>query len=289
MAMFIVSEPAHAVEVSPQASLLSISGSDSQRMMAQAAPSNSASNSDSSLQQLSAYGAEGRNPGIEQVTSVSQLTDVKPTDWAFQALQSLVERYGCIVGYPDKTFRGNRATTRFEFAAGLNACLDKIQELIAAATADFVKKEDLEVVKRLQEEFATELAALRGRVESLEVRTATLEKQQFSTTTRLNGEVIFAVADTFGNAATVDGIGRLLTTTVAAPTAANPNATRAVPNTKKDNTNTIFGDRVRLVLNTSFTGKDLLYTRLAASNITPFATNAFTGTNNTRLQRFSDE
>lgn len=76
----------------------------------------------------------------DQVTSVSQLTDVRPTDWAFQALQSLVERYGCIVGYPDKTFRGNRALTRYEFAAGLNACLDKIQELLAAATADFVKK-----------------------------------------------------------------------------------------------------------------------------------------------------
>lgn len=45
-----------------------------------------------------------------QVNSVSQLSDVKPTDWAFQALQSLVERYGCIVGYPDGTYRGNRAT-----------------------------------------------------------------------------------------------------------------------------------------------------------------------------------
>ncbi|MDX2228431.1 MAG: iron uptake porin [Leptolyngbyaceae cyanobacterium bins.349] len=130
---------------------------------------------------------------MEQVTSVSQLTDVKPTDWAFQALQSLVERYGCIVGYPDKTYRGNRAITRYEFAAGLNACLDKIQELIAAATADFVKKEDLESVKRLQEEFAAELAALRGRIETLDVRTATLEKQQFSTTTKLFGQVVFGV------------------------------------------------------------------------------------------------
>ena len=46
---------------------------------------------------------------IEQVTSVSQLSDVQPTDWAFQALQSLVERYGCIAGYPDGTYRGNRA------------------------------------------------------------------------------------------------------------------------------------------------------------------------------------
>ncbi len=146
------------------------------------------------------------NSDLEQVTSVSQLTDVKPTDWAFQALQSLVERYGCIVGYPDKTFRGNRALSRYEFAAGLNACLDKIQELIAAATADFVKKEDLEVVKKLQEEFAAELAALRGQVESLEVRTATLEKQQFSTTTKLFGQVVAGIQgrsknsfQTFGN------------------------------------------------------------------------------------------
>ena len=37
---------------------------------------------------------------MAQVTSVSQLSDVQPTDWAFQALQSLVERYGCIAGYP---------------------------------------------------------------------------------------------------------------------------------------------------------------------------------------------
>ena len=61
-----------------------------------------------------------------QVTSVSQLSDVQPTDWAFQALQSLVERYGCIVGYPDGTYRGNRALTRYEFAAGLNAALDRV-------------------------------------------------------------------------------------------------------------------------------------------------------------------
>ncbi len=130
---------------------------------------------------------------LDQVTSVSQLTDVKPTDWAFQALQSLVERYGCIVGYPDKTFRGNRALSRYEFAAGLNACLDKIQELLAASTADFARKEDLDKLKRMVEEFAPELAALRGRVEALEVRSATLEKQQFSTTTKLFGQVVMGV------------------------------------------------------------------------------------------------
>lgn len=180
----------------------------------------------------------------DQVTSVSQLTDVRPTDWAYQALKSLVERYGCIVGYPDKTYRGNRALSRWEFAAGLNACLDKIQELIAAATADFVRKEDLETVKKLQDLFAAELASLRGRVDALEVRTATLEKQQFSTTTRLNGEVVVA------------GAGIL--------TGDNANGQEAP-------TNAIRGDRVRLNFDASFTGADLLRVRLQAVNLPPFS------------------
>jgi hypothetical protein len=229
------------------------------------------SESGTTLQQINAYGAEGRSSEMNQVTSVSQFSDVKPTDWAFQALQSLVERYGCIVGYPDKTYRGNRALTRYEFAAGLNACLDKIQELIAAATADFVRKEDLEVVKRLQEEFAGELAALRGRVESLEVRTATLEKQQFSTTTKLSGEVIFGVADTFGDRATRTGNDGFL----AGVNAANERSLQ------DDRTETIFSDRVRLSLRSSFSGKDLLWIRLNANNTTSFS-GAFTGTNSTR-------
>lgn len=186
--------------------------------------------------------------GEDQVTSVSQLTDVRPTDWAFQALQSLVERYGCIVGYPDKTFRGNRALSRYEFAAGLNACLDKIQELIAAATADFVKKEDLEVVKRLQEEFAAELAALRGRVEGLEVRTATLEKQQFSTTTKLYGQVIFGLQGRGDNQADL-------------------NVRNGIRDTRDPSTQITFGYNTQLSLVTSFTPRDFLLLGLQAGNL----------------------
>lgn len=205
--------------------------------LAQALPAQNNDASDaSSLNQINQYVREGRS-SKDQVTSVSQFSDVRPTDWAYQALKSLVERYGCIVGYPDKTYRGNRALTRWEFAAGLNACLDKIQELIAAATADFVRKEDLETVKRLQEEFAAELASLRGRVDALEVRTATLEKQQFSTTTKLSGEAIFAISDEF----------------------AQPGRNEAV-----------FQDRVRLTLSSSFSGKDKLIVRLAAGNANLF-------------------
>ncbi|MFN3360049.1 MAG: iron uptake porin, partial [Pseudanabaenaceae cyanobacterium] len=105
---------------------------------------------------------------ISQVTSVSELSDVQPTDWAFSALQSLVERYGCIEGYPDRTYRGRRALSRYEFAAGLNACLDKINEIISAGLADKVSKDDLATLQRLQEEFAAELAAIKGRVDALE-------------------------------------------------------------------------------------------------------------------------
>lgn len=130
---------------------------------------------------------------IEQVTSVSQLSDVQPTDWAFQALQSLVERYGCIAGYPDGTYRGNRAMTRYEFAAGLNACLDKIRESIAKATENLANRDDLIKLQKLQEEFAAELATMRGRIDALEARTSELEANQFSTTTKLSGFTIFGI------------------------------------------------------------------------------------------------
>ena len=142
--------------------------------------------------------SEPENP-MAQVTSVSQFSDVQPTDWAFQALQSLVERYGCIAGYPNGTYRGNRAMTRYEFAAGLNACLNRVNELIAAATRDLLTREDLITLQRLQSEFSAELATLRGRVDALEASTAQLEANQFSTTTKLKGRAIFNLSNAFGD------------------------------------------------------------------------------------------
>jgi hypothetical protein len=209
--------------------------------------------------------------GMDQVTSVSQLTDVKPTDWAFQALQSLVERYGCIVGYPDRTFRGNRALSRYEFAAGLNACMDRVSELLTAATADLVRKEDLAQIQRLQEEFAAELAVLRGRIDTLDVRTATLENQQFSTTTKLAGEVIFARSDSLGGE-DITGFGRI------------------PANIQDRGSQAVFQNRVRLNFLTSFTGKDLLLTRLEAGNAIPnLASGGVTGGTNSAYLLFSNE
>ena len=239
------------------------------------------------LTQLSAYASEGSQPAatdeVGQVTSVSQLSDVRPTDWAFQALQSLVERYGCIAGYPNKTYQGNRALTRYEFAAGLNACLDRVNELIAASTAALVKKEDLATIQKLQEEFAAELATLRGRVDQLEARTTTLEKQQFSTTTKLNGEVVFNIAGVQGEDRALNSDQQRVID--AAPAGVRRDAARTAAfgaAGRNLQENTIFSDRVRLNLVTSFTGKDQLFTRLEANNTTAF--NApVTGTNITRL------
>ena len=191
---------------------------------------------------------------MSQVTSVSQLSDVKPTDWAFQALQSLVERYGCIAGYPDGTFRGNRALTRYEFAAGLNACLDQIRSQIGAKSADKITKEDLGIVQRLQEEFAAELATLRGRVDLLQARTTELEANRFTrTTTIFGGEAIFALSQAWGG---------------------NP------PGEGKSNL--AFTNSVRLQTVTTFTGKDRLRIELQSGNFKgrgfaePSALNTFT-------------
>ncbi|MBE9007055.1 carbohydrate porin [Fortiea sp. LEGE XX443] len=207
---------------------------------------------------------EQQNEFQPQVTSVSQLSDVQPTDWAFQALQSLVERYGCIAGYPNSTYRGNRALTRYEFAAGLNACLNRVNELISSSTADLVTKEDLATLQKLQTDFADTLAAIRGRVDSLENRTAILERQQFSTTTKFTGEAIFSLGGVYGDNRAIDS-DRIRAGETGAPLT----------------NNTIFSDRVRLNLLTSFTGKDLLLTRLEANNTA--VNNAASGTSMTRL------
>ena len=111
---------------------------------------------------LSAYSSQ------DQVTSITQFSDVQPTDWAYQALSNLIERYGCVAGYPNGTFRGNRAMTRYEAAALLNACLDRITEVT-------------DELKRLMKEFERELAILKGRVDGLEARVGELEATQFST------------------------------------------------------------------------------------------------------------
>jgi len=147
------------------------------------------------------------NP-MGQVLNVNQLRDVSPSDWAYQALSDLIARYGCLVGYPDGTFRGNRALSRYEFAAGLNACMQQIERLLAEATVDLATKDDLETLERLMREFETELAQLGTRIDTLEARTTLLEDSQFSTTTKLFGQTIFGIQGRTPISFTTAGIRR---------------------------------------------------------------------------------
>ena len=188
---------------------------------------------------------------LAQVTSVSELSDVQPSDWAFTALQRLVEEYGCLEGFPDRTYRGNRALTRYEFAAGLNACLDVVIQLIDGGT-------DLDEIRRLQEEFAAELATIRGRVDTLETDVAELEANQFSTTTKLRGQLDANLVVPFGDTTAVlddtPGLGPSEAPTADDATVGGPEA------------DATFEYRARLNFDTSFTGEDRLRIRLQSSD-----------------------
>ena len=184
--------------------------------------------SELNLTDVKAYAPSG---SADQVTSINQFSDVRPTDWAFQALSNLIERYGCVAGYPDGTYRGAKAMTRYEAAALLNACLDRVTEVT-------------DELKRLMKEFEKELAVLRGRVDGLEAKVGELEANQFSTTTKLKGIATFVVgANSYG------GDNSLL-----------KDAAQQLQGA------TSFNYDVRLIFDTSFTGKDLLRTTLRAGN-----------------------
>jgi len=182
----------------------------------------------------------------EQVTSISQFSDVKPTDWAYQALSNLIERYGCVAGYPNGTFKGGQAMTRYEAAALLNACLDRISEVT-------------DELKRLMKEFEKELAVLKGRVDGLEAKVGELEANQFSTTTKLNGKATFVLgANSYG--------GNYRTGLAAAAYSGFPVGSKYARQASETSGATTFNYDLQLNFDTSFTGKDLLRTRLRAGN-----------------------
>ena len=115
---------------------------------------------------------------LNQASSVSQFSDVQPSDWAYQALHHLSANHGCANGYSDGRFRGQQPLSRYEAAALLNHCLESVTEIDAE-------------IKRLLREFETELAVLKAKVDGLEARQQELAATQFSTTTKLSGIATF--------------------------------------------------------------------------------------------------
>lgn len=199
-------------------------------------------------------GALQESTELAQVTSVSELSDVQPTDWAFTALQRLVEEYGCLEGYPDRTFRGNRPLTRYEFAAGLNACLDVVNQVIGGGG------DNLAEISRLQEEFATELTVVRSQVDTLDTNVAELQANQFSTTTKLSVQ-LYSHLDyaTAGGDVLAEGIN------VFAP-ARDPVTNQPVVRTITGDPAATFSYLTFINLTSSFTGNDQLQLQLVAGD-----------------------
>ncbi|NET56682.1 MAG: iron uptake porin [Symploca sp. SIO2E6] len=199
---------------------------------------------------------------LDQVIDVHQLRDIDPF-W-FEALETMVNKYGCLVGYPDNTYRGARPITRYEMAAALASCMENIQRFLAEARND-IQEEDLDLMATLQEQLAeilvdhrTSVELMERRIQGLEERITAIENYQFSITTKFEGEVIFALSDL-----AIDQTPRLL-----------PRGTlNGVPLTgltDNDDANLVFGGRGRLSLKTSFDGRDQLLLRATVSNLPMF-------------------
>lgn len=75
---------------------------------------------------------------------------------------------GCLSGYSDGTFQGDRPITRYEFAAGLNACLERLDRNLRSNNSNSNKsnlatREDFEALLQRQRNLNRELHQLNER------------------------------------------------------------------------------------------------------------------------------
>ncbi|KGG15050.1 MULTISPECIES: iron uptake porin [unclassified Prochlorococcus] len=159
------------------------------------------------------------------VVTTSQFSDVVPGDWAYTALKNLSDSYGCVDNGYAQNLNSGKALTRYEAAALINSCLDSgliSSELNSDAT-------------RLSNEFGTEMAILKGRIDGLEYKVKELSAGQFSSSTKMSGGAVFT--------------------------------TGAIDSRPTSNNNKITTEyNFTLDLNTSFSGSDNLYAQLVQGN-----------------------
>ncbi len=131
---------------------------------------------------------------MAQVRSVAEFRDVTPQDWAYSALRNLIQRYGVPSGFPDGTFRGDRAMTRAEFAAAVAQLFTTLQQLIESGQI-VPSREDIATLRRLQANYGSIAQDLSDRLPALESLIQRLDSQPFSLTSKLSGQVILAYTD----------------------------------------------------------------------------------------------
>ena len=168
---------------------------------------------DINLEDMNSYSNSSKSAGF-----TNNYLNVQPGDWAHQSIKDLVKSRGCDINVSDKSL------TRFEAASIVNSCLGDVAEVS-------------NIERTLINEFSSELALLRGRIDGIEARMNEFEAGSFSDTTTLDGKAVFLLS-------AIDN-GDVLTTST--------NATSEA---------TTLAYIYQLNLNTSFTGDDNLYVRL---------------------------
>jgi S-layer homology domain len=96
-------------------------------------------------------------------------SDVPSNHWAYDAIAELAAK-GLVEGYPDGTFQGDRAMTRYEMAMVVARLLARVEsiQIPAPPPAPQVTAEDVATIQRLINEFRAELDALGVRVTAIE-------------------------------------------------------------------------------------------------------------------------
>lgn len=95
----------------------------------------------------------------------SSFDDVPADHWAGDAVERIAD-LGIVIGFPDGTFRGNEAFTRYQAALVVDRLLDVIDQNIAAMEA--MSAEDVTAVRNAVTQLSSELEALDARVRTLE-------------------------------------------------------------------------------------------------------------------------
>ncbi len=98
--------------------------------------------------------------------------DVPDNHWAKDAVAALAAK-GLVEGYPDGTFKGDRAATRWEVAMIVARLLAKMEQ----AHATFATKAELDELRKLVNALREELDALGVRVTNLEENVSRLDKR----------------------------------------------------------------------------------------------------------------
>ena len=125
------------------------------------------------------------------LSATNPFMDVPMNHWAYDAIGQLAA-HGILSGYPDGTYKGKQATTRYEMASALARAL---------AVVDMTKasKQDVEMLKRLVVEFKDELEALGVKVAELDERVAVLEDRLGGW--HIHGTLVFDIVNNSANEA----------------------------------------------------------------------------------------